>query len=57
MWQKEEKEEKQEKRNLENISIEEYLVRRKNVRKADDPNRRGAILPENRKLFFAGLYM
>ncbi len=51
MWQKKEKS------NLENISIEEYLVRRKNIREEDDPNRQGVILPENRKLFFAGLYM
>lgn len=40
-----------------NISIEEYLVRRKSIREESPTGRQGLILPENRKLVFAELNM
>ncbi len=51
MWQKKEN------NGRENISIEEYLVRRKNVREESASGRQGLILPENRKWIFAELNM
>lgn len=48
---------KKENSDRENISIEEYLVRRKSIREESPAGRRGLILPENRKLVFAELNM
>ena len=41
----------------ENLSIEEYLVRRKKSSKERDSDKHGLILPENKKWIFAELYM
>jgi hypothetical protein len=52
MWQKSENE------NQENLSIEEYLVRRKNIsEERKNSDKHGLTLPESRKWIFAGLYM
>ncbi len=52
MWQKSENE------NQENLSIEEYLVRRKNISEdCKNRDRQGLTLPESRKWIFAELYM
>lgn len=52
MWQKSENE------NQENLSIEEYLVRRKNISEEHkNRERQGLTLPESRKWIFAELYM
>lgn len=51
MWQKKDN------NSRENISIEEYLVRRKNIRDESPAGRQGLILPENKKLIFAELNM
>ncbi len=48
---------KKESSGRENLSIEEYLVRRKNIREESPTGRQGLILPENRKLVFAELNM
>ena len=49
MWQKKES------GNKENLSIEEYLVRRKNIREESPAGIQGLILPENRQWIFAEL--
>lgn len=51
MWQKKENDSR------ENLSIEEYLVRRKNSREESPAGRQGRILPENRQWIFAELNM
>ncbi len=51
MWQKKEN------GGQENLSIEEYLVRRKNIRQENPAGRQGLILPENRQWIFAELNM
>lgn len=51
MWQKKEN------GGQENLSIEEYLVRRKNIRQENSAGRQGLILPENRQWIFAELNM
>lgn len=51
MWQKKESNPQK------NLSIEEYLVRRKNSSREDSPDKQGMILPENKKWVFAELYM
>lgn len=51
MWQKKENDPQK------NLSIEEYLVRRKNISRESGSDKQGLILPENKKWIFAELYM
>lgn len=51
MWQKKESDHQK------NLSIEEYLVRRKNSSKESCTDEQGLIMPENKNWIFAELYM
>lgn len=49
---------KNENGNQDNLSIEEYLVRRKNIKEeCGNRDKHGLTLPESRRWIFAELYM